>query len=342
MILKQFERLFNKHLTQKTDYQPLFLCYFNIYFGKVLGRHQLSKLTHLLWLSYFIGATLMSVVMLATHQVDFIWQTSILSSEAFEALTNLLAYLPQQLGLSVPSIEQIQQSNVLTDNLLDAEDRRLAWSSLLISSLFLYGLLPRLALFLVMSQSLKKKKATYQLDLSDAYYVRLRQILKPNKTVLGVTDPDNEEKLVKHQTQPVHLSSENDFLTTEHYPIAIELSLVQLDFAKQHLQVQGSEFVSELINACDRQSQQSAISALADHKGHEIALYVSMSRLPDRGLKRFISELTSLSTAQFKLFMIIENEHHQQRDNDWYQLAKNVGIELDNIIHIEVGDIKHE
>jgi hypothetical protein len=342
MLIKQFERYFNKHLNKQKNYQTLFSCYFNIHFGKALGRYQLSKLTHLLWLGYFSGATLMSIVMLATHQVDFIWQTSILSSEAFQTLTNLLAYLPQKLAVPVPTLEQIQQGSLTTDNLLEAESRRLAWSSLLISSLFLYGLLPRFGLFLVMNSALIKQQASYQPDLSHAYYVRLRQILKPNKTTLGITDPDNEVVLNKNRHHEKYDEPQKMLLSDDHYPIGIELSERQFNFAKAHLQSQHSKSLNDFINVCDHQSQQSVIASLQQHQSHEVILYVSVNRLPDRGLKRFINQLTLNITKQFKLLLIVENSAHQQRDTDWYQLADKVGIRLDNIIHIEVEDTKHE
>lgn len=334
MLIKQFEVRFNKHLNADKSYQSLFKCYFNIHFGKDLGRYQLSILTHLLWLCYFSGATLMSIVMLATHQVDFIWQTSILSSDAFQGLTELLAYLPLKLGLPAPSIEQIQQSYFTTDNLLDAENRRLAWSSLLISSLFLYGLLPRLCLFLLMTYKLKCKKIAYRLDLSNAYYVQLRQLLKPNKTSLGITDADDD--LSEIQGNVDYKESKILSLTEDSYPIAIELSDKQLFLAIEHLKRYNSKFVDELINACDHQTQTSILATIKKSNSKTIVLYVSVSRLPDRGLKRFIGELTSLPDKEFQLFMIVDKNHSLQRNSDWYQLANNVGIKLDNILHIEV------
>jgi hypothetical protein len=340
MLIKQFEAHFNKHLKTEKSYQSLFKCYFNIHFGKDLGRYQLSILTHLLWLCYFSGATLMSIVMLATHQVDFIWQTSILSSDAFQALTQLLAYLPLKLGLPAPSIEQIQQSYFTTDNLLDAENRRLAWSSLLISSLFLYGLLPRLCLFLLMAYKLKSNKTAYRLDLSNAYYVQLRQILKPNKTSLGITDADDD--ISERQVNVNYKGAKKLSLPEDSYPIAIELSDKQHHLAIEHLKLYNSKFVDKLINGCDYQAQKSILDTLKKSKSYKIIIYVSVNRLPDRGLKRFIGELTSLPDREFQLFMIVEKNHSRQRNSDWYQLANDVGIKLDNILHIEVNKLEVE
>ena len=341
MLIRQFEGYFNKASIKQNNYKPLFSCYFNIHFGKTLGRYQLSQLTHLIWLGYFCGATLMSILMLATHQVDFIWQTSILSSDTFQTLTNLLAYLPQKLALPVPTIEQIQQSFFTTDNLAEAESRRLAWSSLLISSLFLYGLLPRLLLFLLMHRLLKNKKRNYQLDLGLAYYVRLRQMLKPNKTTLGVIDADSEAIFEQVKVASKVNNCKKTVLKENYFPIAVELSEQQFDLAKQHLQRHHSQYFNQLVNVCDYHSQQSIIASLQQNKSTEVAIYVSVNRLPDRGLKRFIRELTASTDKTISLLLIIENHTQQQRDTDWYQLADSVGIELDNIIHIEVEDAQH-
>ena len=340
--IRHLDNRLNRKLTTNKDYHQLFQCYFNIHFGKQLGRYQLSKLTHLLWLCYFAGATLVTVLMLATHQVDFVWQTSILSADTFQALTQLLAYVPEKLGFATPSIEQIRHSYLGTDTLLDGESRRLAWSSLLISSLLLYGVLPRLCLYLLMVKQLKLKKSAYQLDLSNAYYVQLRQHLKPNKTSLGITDAD-EEATVPQVENPKNISQlDKDILNKDSYPIAIELSQQQHDLAIEHIKSYNPEKQKQLINACDQQSQQSVLANLKESAETTVVLYVSINRLPDRGLKRFIGEITAVAGKNIQLFLIVENNHNKQRDSDWYQLAKSVGIKLDNILHVEVSGAKYE
>lgn len=338
-----FESKFNNSVCEKSNYAVLFNCYFAIHFGKSIGLYQLSKLTHLLWLSYFSGAILMSVLMLATHQVDFVWQTSILSSESFQSLTQLLAFLPQQLDFPVPSAEQIQQSYLGTTDLLDAGSRRLAWSSLLISSLLLYGLLPRLMLYLLMNYLLNKQKSEFQLDLSCSYYVQLRQILKPNKTILGITDPDLKSSQNSLQSAPdIGTINENNHLPEHFYPIAIELSDQQHALAKHHIVLLQAPSMPSMINVCDYQAQQQLLLDLKHSESTTIVVYVALSRLPDRGLKRFIGQLTSLPEYCFYLALIVESKKNKQRDSDWYQLAKEVSIALDNIVFIEVQEDKHE
>ncbi|PKG40877.1 hypothetical protein CXF74_00740 [Psychromonas sp. Urea-02u-13] len=219
---------------------------------------------------------------------------------------------------------------------------RLAWSSLLISSLLLYGILPRLCLFLLMAYQLKGKKIAFKLDLSESYYVQLRQLLKPNKTSLGITDADDEILPINSVHNSVDKQSIKVSLSEESYPVAIELSAKQHGLATEHLHGYNPQFVEPLINACDHQTQQSVIALLTKCEHKTVVLYVGANRLPDRGLKRFITTLTSLADKEFQLYMIVENDHSRQRDSDWYQLANTVGIKLDNILHIEVADAEHE
>jgi len=342
-VIKFFENRFNKAESEKQNYLALFNCYFSLHFGKFLGRYQLSKLTHLLWLSYFTGATLMLVLMLATHQVDFVWQTSILSSDSFQSLTQLLAFLPQQLGFPVPSNEQIQQSYLGATDLLDAENRRLVWSSLLISSLLLYGLLPRLFLYLLMRYLFKHKKKTFQLDLSHTYYVQLRQLLKPNKTTLGITDPDMESGKSSVQLGPdIGTINKENHLPESFYPIGVELSVKQHSIAKSHQVLSQAPSLEPMINVCDYLAQQKILVDLKHPKCRTVVLYVALGRLPDRGLKRFLGQLTSQSELSFYLALVVEKKQSKQRDSDWYQLAKEVFIPLDNIVLIELQGDKHE
>lgn len=282
----------------------------------------------------------MSVAMLSTHQVDFVWQTSILSSNTFQMLTQWLAYLPHHIGFPVPTSEQIQQSYLGASDLLDAENRRLAWSSLLISSLLLYGVLPRLVLYLVMSHQFKLKSSQYQLDLSAPYYVQLRQLLKPNKTNLGVTDTDKENN--RHNDHDAIFNSNNKAVFPAYfYPIAIELSGRQHSLAEGHLSQYSANYEGSLLNVCDYGTQQQILADLKHQESKTLVIYVALSRLPDRGLKRFIAQLTSPDRT-VHLAMLIEQQQSVQRDSDWYRLARDVGIELDNILHIEVNGDKHE
>lgn len=336
-LLKTVEKRFNPQSTQHPHFWPLFKCYFKINLSGELGRYQLSCITHLLWLSYFCGATLMLIIMLATHQVDFIWQTSILSQQDFQWLTQLLAYIPNLLGISVPSPEQIQQSHLgVVNALVDAQNSRLVWSSLLISSLLIYGVLPRLLLLLLMGFLLTKKRRQFSLNLSSPYYVQLRQQLAPNVTSLGIHDPDGCKA---ESAQPLHSAAACHQLPSSFYPVAIELSAAQFIECKKHVMQSAPEKIKFLKHICDFQSQQFVLNELLTIEPQAIVLYVSLSRLPDRGLLAFIKSLTLLTTQPFYLLLLddglMQAEHASKRRSDWYALAAQANIPLENVIRFK-------
>ncbi|WP_372881780.1 DUF2868 domain-containing protein [Psychromonas sp.] len=334
-VLKKTDKYFNKELIKESNYWPLFGYYFKLYFGAALGRYQLSFFSHLLWLSYFGGALLMLLVMLATHQVDFVWQTSILSAQSFQWLTELLAYIPNLIGLPVPDSEQIQHANIGGVTLLaDAENARLAWSSLLISSLFIYGLIPRLLLMLWMKLLLNIKTNKYQLNFSIPYYVQLRQILKPPVTL--IVDPDNS---AANNPSSISYEKQGSALPDVFFPVALELSDTQLTQVAKHIKLVSPAKLHLMQHVSDYQSQQKLDSTINTVKEPAIVIYVALQRVPDRGVQRFLKSLTAKSTKTCYLLLVndlkIEPAQQITRRDAWYSLAAQVNIPLDNIIQLD-------
>jgi hypothetical protein len=339
-LLTMFEKRFNPTAKENTHFWPVFRRYFQINFSGALGRYQLSVLHHFLWLSYFFGATLMLVLMLATHQVDFVWQTSILSLDNFQWLTKVLAYVPDLLGVTVPDPAAIQHSNItLINSMGHAELSRFAWSSLLISSLLIYGIIPRFLLWFVMRFLLVKKQKSYQLNFSHPYYVQLRQQLKPNVTSLGISDPDTIT--IKHAERIDQKTGDNSLPTT-FFPVAIELSESELELCDKHIKQSLVKHLKTPINICDFQEQQTLLQELVNVEQQSIVLYVSISRVPDRGLSSFITDLISGSNKIFYLLLIDQQINSLNiRRSDWYHLAQKVGIPLDNIIHLKINSLEN-
>ncbi|MEH6451888.1 MAG: DUF2868 domain-containing protein [Psychromonas sp.] len=344
-LLNKSDKYFNKLLIKNVHYRTLLAYYFKLFFSGEFGRFQLSYFTHLLWFSYFTGSVLMLLSLLATHQVDFIWQTSILSAQSFQWLTEFLAYIPSLLGFPVPNLLQIEQSNIAHFNILnDPENARLVWSSLLISSLVIYGLLPRLLLMLVMKLLLRVKTNKFRLNLSLPYYVQLRQYLKPNFTSLGVVDSDIAEQTVSPIPEVVSTSS---VLPSDIFPVAIELPIAALELVKKHLDNVNPSRVTRLMHALDYDSQQTLLSSLEAVKEPSIAIYVALGHLPDRGVLSFIKSLTSATTKDYYLLLVNEKDvglnQLKNRRSDWYSLASQANIPLDNIIQLNIKNGKtHE
>ncbi len=295
------------------------------------GRWALSSLGHGLWAAYLIGGLLMILVLLSARQYDFVWETTLLGADTFIPLTQALAVLPAQLGLATPSLEQITQSRLGGDPLLLASARQ-AWASLLIASLLLYGVLPRLLLFALCRMLQSRALAKFQLDTSRPYYVRLRQRLIPPARALGIVDADDEAADTS-RSKPI--SDHSTSMPADAYWLGIELDPEQA-WPPQPLPPQR-----DLGLISSRDEQHRALIRVAELSRSPLVLVAPLQRSPDRGLARFISQLLSAHPRDCWL-ALLENPgsagtSEQERDArlvDWYALAAQSGIEADNIAQL--------
>lgn len=313
-----------------------------ITFSGAIGRFQLSYLTHLIWFFYFLGAIIILLIKLATHQVDFMWETSLLSSDAFTSLTQLLGSVPNWLGFSVPSAVQIQQSHLGNTNLaIDAENLRMAWSSLLIVSLVIYGLLPRLLLLIIMRWRLNVAQVLFTLNPAHSYYLQLRLHIKPNVTQLGVIDADEHAEIFKPASKKlIH----NSIVPKQCYPVFLELSTKAFEALVLPLSKEVELLCHDFINLCDYESQSKLIDNIEQTKPNNIALYVGLSRLPDRGMLSLIKKIKATSESHCYLVLVIDTTNdpqsmrYKQRSEDWYKLAESVNIPFDNVSHLAISE----
>lgn len=295
------------------------------------GRWALSSLGHALWAAYLIGGLLMILVLLAARQYDFVWETTLLGTDTFIPLTQALAVLPAQLGLATPSLEQITQSRLGGDPTLLASARQ-AWASLLIASLLLYGVLPRLLLVALCRMLQSRALARFQLDTSRPYYVRLRQRLIPPARALGIVDAD-EEASGTSRSDPI--SDHSTTMPADAYWLGIELDSEQ---AWPPLPLPPQRNLGLI---CNRDEQHRALKQVAELTRSPLVLVTPLQRSPDRGLARFISQLLSAHPRDCWL-ALLENPDRtvtsrQERDArlvDWYALAAQSGIEADNIAQL--------
>ncbi|MBG4747326.1 DUF2868 domain-containing protein [Pseudomonas aeruginosa] len=155
----------------------------------LLGRRRLARwgrgaLVHGLWLLGLLTALAMLLGLLATRRYGFVWETTILGSDTFIALTQALGALPALLGFPLPDAELIRASG---DAALASEAARHAWAGWLVGVLLVYGVLPRALLGLLCLWRWKRGLAHLDLDLDDPCYSLLRERLMPASERLGVS-----------------------------------------------------------------------------------------------------------------------------------------------------------
>lgn len=160
-----------------------------------LSRWGLGLVVHGFWLMTLVSALVTLLTLLATHRYGFVWESTLLGSDTFIALTQALGRLPALLGFSLPDAELIRASG---NGALASENARLHWAGWLVGVLVVYGLLPRLGLVLLCLWRWRRGQAALDLDISLPGYSLLRERLQPSSERLGVCD---EAPAQLHQPQ---------------------------------------------------------------------------------------------------------------------------------------------
>lgn len=155
-----------------------------------------SALSHGLWAAYLLGAMVAVFALLATQRYVFIWETTILSSQSYEALTHILSALPTQLGIGVPDADIVRASEWPLNGEMSS-DAHLLWSNFLFVVLLLYGLVPRLLLGGLSLLLARRHRRRSELDLSRPLYARLIPLLHPMVSKTDIVDKDEEGRIAE-------------------------------------------------------------------------------------------------------------------------------------------------
>jgi len=350
LLDKLQHKLSNKH----PHYIALFQFYFEHQFAGAIGKSRLSFISHLWWGSYLLGATLSLLVVLATHQVDFIWQTTILSEQVFAQLTNILSTLPHLIGITVPNAADVNQASIgFVNSLQAAQESRISWSNLLTFSLIVYALLPRLLLVLLFVQRIKTQQEKFKVNLSLPYYVQLKSLLQPVFNSSFISDPDQEGKLTKNKSSTDNQSSIHNqgysldlVMPEQAYPVAIELTSRRLLQAQHHA---AKHYSINLVNITDSQSQQLFLSELMLSGNANIVLYVDINRVPDRGWISLVKQCHYKNDIKLYLILLADQAAQGElklsaRLQDWLEVATVANIEPSCITYkiIETDGVENE
>lgn len=300
-----------------------------------VGFWRFSLMSHWLWLAYLCGGLACILVMLMARQFSFFWETTLLSPQSFIHATQMLAWLPAQLGFSVPDTQAIVLSQ--SGQLLSQEQQsllRYQWSGLLLASILLYGCLPRAVAALIAAVLLRRTSAALSLPLEQPYYIHLRHQLTVAEQSLGVVDADTAvvdpaAKAVKTsplQRNPCALPAPAvlcalELAPTCHWPPV----LLEGDVVAGHAQ--------------DRQSQQAVLAAV--HKTSlPVVLAVDFWRTPDRGIERYIRQLkgdegralTLVLLSAFDLTLDDPESEAAQKLYTWHSVAVAAGVAAEQIV----------
>lgn len=279
-------------------------------------RWLFSASTHLLWVTILTGAAGAMLFALSTRQYDFVWETTVLSSDVFVKWAGWLAVIPQWLGFSVPDEQLIGASSSILQN--NAESARRLWSGWLFGCLVTYGILPRVVLTVISALIVFISRARIRPNLSDPYYVSvLNRIPNPDQISDGLA-PDPSVFSVRTGTGQ-NVSNTGH---TEHILIAIEPD------PSDPWPPDGIGNAVTCIGPIDsRESRHHAQAMVTQTRPINLVLVCDARHSPDRGTLRLLGELSDYSKRTL-LWLRHSQSNHAHTEAWLSQLRSLPKIEL--------------
>jgi hypothetical protein len=267
-----------------------------------------SSISHGAWGCYLFAGWLMTLLLLLTNQVDFIWETTLLSDDAFIKLTQTLSIIPQWFGLSPPNQFDILASRI--DLVAQESSTRQHWANFLLASIMIYGVLPRLILTLISISMYYFQRSTLPLSNRERFIQNRYQYKEEHSTVIVDNDSNKaSESATTASKTEINTLDDRAFLQ----PWALfEWSAPQPGFLNK---------VSTLSLLNSRKEQTlfltEAISA-------PVYILVDASQSPDRGSRRFFTQVSASYSSAF--IAIISDNESAQFVEDWQRLAKEAQL----------------
>ncbi|HOT81685.1 MAG TPA: DUF2868 domain-containing protein [Candidatus Defluviicoccus seviourii] len=327
--------------------------------GSPAGRWLVSALSHGLWFGYLAGGSAMVFLLLSTRQVSFAWETTILSAEDYIALTRALAAAPGWLGFPAPDAQQIAASQIplAVAGPSAAADR--AWAGLLLGSLVVYGVLPRLVLVLLCLGLGRRAIRRYRLDTSRPGFARLQERLTPLAQTTGVIDADQDGPAAAAAPSSLGKAAETGAAAALPGPAQVvgDGPVAILAFESERpkggwpLLPEGLSWLDcgSIEDRADRVRVRARLRA-AVRPPRLLVLACSLLTAPDRGVGAFLAEFAG--EAGLPLALLLSQDHHYrartpgdeaakasavgQRIADWRQIAGAAGIPAANLAAIDL------
>ena len=313
--------------------------------GSVLGRWTFAVLTHAAWAVFLSMAVATMLFLLSTRSYLFVWETTILSADVYVGLTRMLAAAPEVLSFAVPSPADVTASQWLGQG--EVRDiARDAWSGLLLGSVILYGLLPRVALLVLSALLYRRARRRFRLDIARPGYAKLEARLMPRAEELGFIDSGDG---MHPQRPPSYGTPSGHRIQGDPAgPVAV-LGLETVGANGKRLPAIGQSRILDLGHVSDGGAFRSAVAALrlADPAPRLLIVVCSLVSTPDRGMSAYLDTLLEavemplglILTAGQKLRERSIRDDVQLRLADWWALAHRAGIARERVLEVDLDHV---
>ena len=312
-------------------------------FGGSRTRWLLGTLTNLAWLAFNLGLLGSLIGALYVRQFDFGWETTIGTDATFERAAEIVAIAPEWIGFEVPDQKQVLDARIDpgTGQLTaESETTRKAFSSLLIGSVIVYGLIPRFVLFLGCFVLWRAARRRWRPSVDSTRFSGLRRLTEPQAVRVESEDPEGIDNPPHEEEEPPPV----DRQTIGSAVIGIELQTPSCGWPPPC----GAP-AEDLGMVESREDRIATVRTLrySTTLPARLVVIADVATTPDRGIARSI-ELVHEAADQPKLVVIltggarfregIDASALERRISDWRDLVKNLGVggdlhelDLDNL-----------
>lgn len=255
-------------------------------------RWYIGKILHGAWLCSLIGATLALLCLFLFRRYDFAWESTLLTDTHFEQMMAIFGTLPNLLGFSLPSVAMpIAEQNA-----------RFAW--LIMLSIALYGILPRLLVYLV---CIIKARVAFAIDTNQAYYARLLREFSQS-----IISQDDYRPTAPSPAPSIDTTGKSFVAVAFERPYAIDVASTPVNICHEFGMVDDKDSIERAIHTA---KQANAL----------IYLMIDVHILPDRGVMRKISTLTE---AGLVAKMVNIDEASNNHLSAWQQKLDELGVAI--------------
>ena len=267
----------------------------------------ISSISHGAWGCYLLAGWVMTLLLLLTNQVNFVWETTLLSDDAFIQLTQALSIIPQWFGISLPNQLDILASRV--ELISQTAATRQHWANFLLASIFIYGVLPRLIFTFICLAMYHFKRATQPLSTQEKIIQnRYRQQESQSRNILDADHHKAASSSMNSNAARDEVLADSAF--SQHWAL-FEWSQAKPDYLRSARSL-------SLLNS--REEQDRFLTSSSDEP---IYILVNAEQSPDRGTRRFFSRA---SMTYPSLSMVISGDENARFVEGWQRLAKETRL----------------
>lgn len=229
----------------------------------------ISRLSHQFWLASLLGMFSSLVLLLLVKNYSFVWESTLLQNATVVEIVKIMAWLPNLVGFPTPTAQDIITAQMNPETVPQLISLR--WAMLLIGSLLMYGIVPRLVVWLVCLVMVRS--SSMKLDLKLPYYQKIVDFWQRH-----VVDPD-DSPVEQKPTAPTALVSQHKKL----------IALLEYPYNRpnwyQPALGQSGQVVDDIGILDDRDDMAKLVSYLAQAPV-QVLLGIPPQALPDRGTMR--------------------------------------------------------